>query len=291
MKTQNKTSKTARQENNSSSLSVISKQKNREQKKINKSANLSISLSNTQQEKERGELGTGNQTINNLENKSPVLSSCPTQQEPIAQAQDTYCLNNKSIIPTIQECERFIGFLNTKFSLNLPNNLLINIHKTNKNTMGYFTPEQNPEHYKQTDTNTALNSITLSSYFLNTNPYDTLTHELTHFINNNLHIKDCSSNQYHNKKFKAQAEKLLLKVSKGKKGYSQTEPTEEFNKMLEEYKPNYEVFKILQEIDSKEKKGSRLYLFTCSNECYKVRCGDRELKAVCGCGEPFIQVE
>jgi hypothetical protein len=199
----------------------------------------------------------------------------------------------KTIIPTIQECERFISFLNTHFSLNLPNNLLINIHKTSKNTMGYFTPEQNPEHYtdSKTENKTALNSITLSSYFLNINPYDTLTHELAHFLNSIAKVKDCSSNQYHNKKFKAQAEKLLLKVNNTNKGYADTQPTEEFNKMLEEYKPNYEVFKILQEHTDKEKKGSRLYLFTCSNECYKVRCGDRNLKAVCGCGEPFIQVE
>jgi hypothetical protein len=39
-------------------------------------------------------------------------------------------------------------------------------------------------------------------------------------------IEDCSSNQYHNAKFKTQAEALGLKTEKTKKGYSSTSLTE-----------------------------------------------------------------
>lgn len=32
----------------------------------------------------------------------------------------SYCLNNKSLIPAIEEAERFLGFLNERFKLKLP---------------------------------------------------------------------------------------------------------------------------------------------------------------------------
>jgi hypothetical protein len=55
----------------------------------------------------------------------------------------------------------------------------------------------------------------------------TLLHEVAHSLNHKNGIEDCSSNQYHNAKFKTQAEALGLKTHEVKgKGYASTTLTE-----------------------------------------------------------------
>jgi hypothetical protein len=55
----------------------------------------------------------------------------------------------------------------------------------------------------------------------------TLLHEVAHSMNHANGIEDCSANQYHNAKFKAQAEELGLKTIEVKgKGHASTELTE-----------------------------------------------------------------
>jgi hypothetical protein len=55
----------------------------------------------------------------------------------------------------------------------------------------------------------------------------TLLHEVAHSLNHMNNIKDCSANQYHNAKFKSQAEALGLKTIEIKgKGHAATELTE-----------------------------------------------------------------
>ena len=55
----------------------------------------------------------------------------------------------------------------------------------------------------------------------------TLLHEVAHSLNHQNGITDCSANQYHNAKFKTQAEALGLKTLEVKgKGYAATELTE-----------------------------------------------------------------
>lgn len=55
----------------------------------------------------------------------------------------------------------------------------------------------------------------------------TLLHEVAHSMNHAKGIEDCSSNQYHNKHFKTQAEALGLKTVEIKgKGHAATELTE-----------------------------------------------------------------
>ncbi len=178
----------------------------------------------------------------------------------------------------IEESERFIDFLNKKFNLNLPNNYLITISKGSKKESGFFMSLEHSEHY--TNKTKDLNNINLNTYYLKTsNPYEVLTHEIAHFVNYIKKIKDCSSNQYHNKHFKKQAEEFLLKVERGKRGYSITSETEEFKEMLKEFKPNKDAFSIFQNIKKSEKVGSRLKLYMC--DCgVKIRCAI-ELNARC----------
>lgn len=205
------------------------------------------------------------------------------------QDKESYGLNNNSLIPAIKESERFIKFLEKRFNLNLPNNYLITINKAKKSAIGFFMPKEHKEHF--TNTNQDLNNINLNTFYLKTNnPYECLTHELAHFVNHTNKIKDCSSNQYHNKHFKKQAELFLLKVEKTKRGYAHTTETVEFNLMVKEFKPNKEVFGIFQNQKEGKKVGSRLKLYMCS--CgIKVRVASEEFKGLCLiCEGKFKQV-
>lgn len=195
-----------------------------------------------------------------------------------------------SYIPALKEAERFISFLDKRFKLNLPNNYLITINKATKNTLGFFMSAEHKN--KFVNSNKDLNNINLNTFYLKSNnPYEILTHELSHYVNFINKIKDCSSNQYHNKHFKTQAEKFKLKVEKNKRGYAKTSTTEEFNLMLKEFKPNKESFNIIQNHEDKKKVGSRLRLYICDCKV-KVRVGSDDFKALClDCNTEFKKIE
>ena len=209
-----------------------------------------------------------------------------TEQE----IKETSCLNNNSLIPALNESERFITFLIKRFNLTDLKNYIVVINKTTKSAYGTFASKETLQHF--TNTNNELSTITLNTLHLKKcNPYEVLTHELAHFINYSKNINDCSSNQYHNKHFKKQAEMLLLSVEKTNKGFSLTKENEQFNKMLEEeFKPKKEVFNVFQNQKPTGKKGSRLRLYVCS--CgVKVRVADDEFKALClKCDTEFKKV-
>lgn len=203
-------------------------------------------------------------------------------------------LNNKidnSFIPAFIETERFINFLDTRFNLNLKNNFVITINKAGKNTLGYFMPKENKEHFS--NCSQELNNINLNTFYLkNHNVYEIITHEITHLKNYIDGIKDGNyKSGYHNKHFKILAEKLLLKVERTEKGFNQTSETEEFNKMLIEFKPNKDAFNIFQNMKESDRQTTRNKLFMCS--CgFKIRCGRTDLKALClNCNTEFKECE
>lgn len=218
-----------------------------------------------------------------------------------------------SILPSIQETERFIFFLNKRFNLGIQDDLIINIQETSKNAKGYFMPINHPKHYevdknssqiltetpqdalKEDNPNktTPLNLIVISSLYLKETPYITITHELAHYINQ----KDgfSAKNNYHHKHFKQTAETLLLSVQKGKYGYNITNETPEFLEMLKEFSPNKDAFLIFQNTNEQKKKKSRnlKYICSCVPACI-IRTAKNENKpinAVClYCNSPFIEV-
>lgn len=210
-------------------------------------------------------------------------------------SEDTNCCLNNTIKPSIQEGERFIHFLNEKFKLGLNlSDLIFTIEGKSPKLKGYFMPSLNSQAYKVEESK-PLNAITLNTLYLKSeelSPYETIAHEVAHYFNNSLGIKDCSSNQYHNKHFKKVAEMLLLKVEKTNKGYAYTELTEELKRIiLEEFKPLKNAFNLFQGLKAdKKKQKSRNLLFMCS--CgFKIRSAKNEekpLMAYCGyCGEDF----
>lgn len=196
---------------------------------------------------------------------------------------------SNSIKPSIEEIERFILFLNKRFSLNLPDNIIINIQETAESTKGFFMPKEHLKHYKNSKQD--LNYICLSSHHLKSTPYETIAHEVTHFVN---YIAGAQiKNNYHTKDFKRVAESFYLNVEKGKHGFNETSETEKFKEMLKEFIPNSQAFHILQNTEQKPK-GSRNLLFSCG--CgVKVRTAKNEnkpFKAICQyCNTEFKEVK
>lgn len=206
-----------------------------------------------------------------------------TQEEQHERTQtnnNTSCLNNNSLIPALQESENFINFLIKRFNIENTKPFLIVINKTTKSALGSFASKETRQHFIKNEKDD-LNTITLNTLNLHEcNPYEVLAHELAHYINYCKGVKDCSSNQYHNKHFKEVAETLLLSTERTSKGYT-TQDNEVFNNMVtNEFKSNPAVFKIFQSQKERQRAGSRLRLYMCS--CgVKVRVADDDFKAKC----------
>ena len=197
-----------------------------------------------------------------------------------------------SIQPSITEIERFICYLNKRFNLELPDNLIINIQDTRKTIKGFFRCKEHLKHYE--NTKQPLNYICISSIHLKSKPYETIAHETAHFHNYIKGIKDCTVNQYHNKKFKVVAEKLLLSVERGTRGYAYTDVTKEFIEMLKDFKTDRNAFKIFQRTQDKEKVQNRniLYICSCGIKVRTARNVNKPFFAICQyCNTEFKEVE
>jgi hypothetical protein len=93
-----------------------------------------------------------------------------------------------------------------------------------KGRKGHFTPFTPWQNGEESFSEIAFN---LEHFTTPEELLSTLLHEVAHSINHMNGIEDCSSNQYHNAKFKTQAEALGLKTLEIKgKGHASTELTE-----------------------------------------------------------------
>lgn len=93
-----------------------------------------------------------------------------------------------------------------------------------KGRKGHFTPSTPWANGEETFHEIAFN---LEHFTTAEELLSTLLHEVAHSINHQNGVEDCSSNQYHNAKFKTQAEALGLQTHEIKgKGYASTSLTE-----------------------------------------------------------------
>ena len=93
-----------------------------------------------------------------------------------------------------------------------------------KGRKGHFTPFTPWQNGEESFSEIAFN---LEHFTTPEELLSTLLHEVAHSLNHANGIEDCSSNQYHNAKFKTQAEALGLKTLEIKgKGHASTELTE-----------------------------------------------------------------
>lgn len=117
----------------------------------------------------------------------------------------------------------------------------------------------------------------------------TLLHEVAHSMNHMNGIEDCSSNQYHNAKFKAQAEALGLKTIEIKgKGHAATELTEfgakRWNKALKILAGAFDLVALGGE--SAKKKGRNTNLLKAQCDCEQIiRASASVIKAGVTCNQ------
>lgn len=100
---------------------------------------------------------------------------------------------------------------------------------------------------KQTEgTSPLIPEINISPEYLDRGPdavFGTLLHEMAHLKNWVLDVKDCNAAQYHNKKFKEQAENFGLSVEKMRnRGWARTTLTQEATKAIAALTFDKEVF-------------------------------------------------
>jgi predicted SprT family Zn-dependent metalloprotease len=227
-------------------------------------------------------------TIEGTRGSSPPA---PTIEQGTENTLINFVVQTTSIKPSINECERFIKFLNVRFNLGIQDNLIINIHQTTPSRKGYYMPSLHSNHYENEQNNKALNFICISSIYLKETPYETIAHELAHYLHDFIDNKPCKNN-YHNKHFKKRAEQLLLKVSKGKHGFDNTEQTDAFIELLQDFKPDDNAFKIFQHANEIKKQKSRnlLYMCSCGVKIRTAKNENKPLNAICQwCDSKFIQ--
>lgn len=105
-------------------------------------------------------------------------------------------------------------------------------------------------------------------------------------------IKDCSRKQYHNEKFKEEAERVGLEVEKIKQhGYAGTKLNQETKEIVDTWNINQEIFNIHRLIFSKLKPAStkktkiKMFCPVCNK---KVNTIENDIEIICGkCGCKF----
>lgn len=189
---------------------------------------------------------------------------------------------NNSLIPIIKELERIYDAINLKFGFKYPRPIItIQSKGRNKNILGWFGANR----WQQDDKE--IGEINICAEELKKTPVETLVHEMAHYSNFCEGIKDCNSQQYHNKEFKATAENYGLNVEKeGRWGWAFTKPTEKLQVILNDLKINYDIFKLYRKPKLATVAPTKMKKFRC--ECTTIRCAT-DLQATCKlCDKDFL---
>ena len=219
--------------------------------------------------------------------ESTTLNDTTTNE----QSPNDLVFKHKTIKDGITEIERFIKFLNNRFNLKIQDDLIVLISETRHNTLGIFN-----QNWKEQKEDNKINSITISSQILKgLKPYETIAHELAHYLDIAIDKSNFPRGNYHTQKFKVRAEQLLLKVIKGTYGYNITEETNEFNEMLKEFKPDENAFKVFQEPKGIKGKPSQTrnlkFICDCGFIMRSAKNKDKPIIAICGyCKGMFKEV-
>lgn len=201
------------------------------------------------------------------------------------------------IIKTINELDRIFELLNKEFFENkLIKPIILVQRKVHKNTLG--TCSVNPIWLNKKDEEKDKRyEITLSGEYLNRPTPEilaTLIHEMVHLYCSFNEIKDTSNNcVYHNKKFKEEAEKRGLIISKEKTiGWSITKLKPEAGKLINKFKIDESAFDYYRKnVDfSLPKKKIILNKYICPN-CEMKISNYKELNLICGdCNKPLEKI-
>lgn len=146
----------------------------------------------------------------------------------------------------VEELYRAFDFFNKYFSNGELPNVVITVQEAGRRqAYGWF----GSSFWRDKTTQDSVPEINISAEYLSRGHegvLETLLHEMSHLHNYINDIRDCSSGQYHNKKFKVAAEKFGLVVEKThNKGWAYTTLSDVSRRAIEEFNPNESLFKTL----------------------------------------------
>lgn len=200
------------------------------------------------------------------------------------------------ITKSILELEKIFKSLNKEFFEDkLIQPIIIVQRKVNKNTLGTCSNDKVWQNKKEEKDNRY--EITLSGEYLNRKTEEiiaTLLHEMIHLYCSQNEIKDTSNNcVYHNKKFKEEAEKRGLIISKDKTiGWSITVLKPETIELIKKFKIDESAFEYYRKCHSDSLPTKVvIHKYECPNCKIKIS-HYKEINLICGdCKVPFKKRE
>ena len=167
----------------------------------------------------------------------------------------------------IEELYKAFDFFNARFANNKLPKVIITIQEAGRrNAYGWF----GKSFWKDDICEQGVCEINLSAEYMGRDPLsilETLLHEMAHLDNAMNDIRDCTSGQYHNKKFKIAAQKYGLTVKRmGNKGWALTQLGEEATQAIEDLNPDKDVLNSLKRRKVKKMREKRyLSLIVCAS--------------------------
>lgn len=186
--------------------------------------------------------------------------------------------------------QAFNKFNAAKFDNRLPTPTITIQTKGNKSAIGWCSSAPRWQGPKEATYEINLCAEYAAIPFLDI--MEVLLHEMTHLSNAVNDIKDCSrSGTYHNKYYKAEAQRVGLLVEKSKKyGWAHTKLTEETQRLIQSWKLNDTVFNNARmEKESGESKSSTRK-YTCP-ECQISVRATKDVHVVCGECKAKMEIE
>jgi predicted SprT family Zn-dependent metalloprotease len=191
----------------------------------------------------------------------------------------------RSIERAIEELERAYQTFLPLFGKEMPQPVIVIQTKNRKNALGWFAGD------KWQNSTSTLAEITIAAEHLKRSPEDiaeVLLHEMCHYANYLDGISDCTSFQYHNKRFKERAESIGLIVEKNRRGWSETSLGDALLERVREVNLDASAFSLFRLGKENKKQPTKLKKWRCG--CTNIRAATT-VTAICqACGNPFVTV-
>jgi hypothetical protein len=192
----------------------------------------------------------------------------------------------RSINPAVDEFERAFWALAPLFKgVKFPQPVIAIQSRGRRRALGWFWHEKWGNESDQ-----GIAEITITAEHLR-GPAESiagiLAHEMVHYANQLAGVRDCSSNQYHNKYFKERAESIGLVVTKGSRGWSSTANGPELLERIQALRLDPDAFSLFRKAREKQKAPTKMKKWSCG--CTNIRAAVTVEARCLQCGRDFLK--